>query len=128
MLSMSDFVIITIPYTNETHHLINEERFNNIKDRAYIVNVARGSIIDEKVLIRNIEQGKISGAALDVVEEEPLDKHSQLWDLPNVIITPHNSWISEMRNTRRFNLIYDNMEKYIKGGTLTNVVNLYKGY
>lgn len=128
MLSISDFVVITIPYTNETHHLINEERFNNIKDRAYIVNVARGSIIDEKALIRNIEQGKISGAALDVVEEEPLDNQSQLWELPNVIITPHNSWISEMRNTRRFNLIYDNMGKYIKGSTLTNVMDLDKGY
>lgn len=128
MLSMSDFVVITIPYTNETHHLINDERFNNIKDSVYIINVARGSIIDEKALIRNIEQGKISGAALDVVEEEPLDKHSQLWDLPNVIITPHNSWISEMKNIRRFNLIYDNMSKYVSSAELINMVNIDKGY
>jgi phosphoglycerate dehydrogenase-like enzyme len=128
MLSISDFVVITIPYTIETHHFINEDRFNNIKNGAYIVNVARGSIIDEKVLIRGLREGKISGAALDVVENEPLDRNSPLWEFPNVILTPHNSWVSEMRNHRRFNLVYDNMKNYMSGKELINVVNLVKGY
>ena len=128
MLSVCDFVVITIPYTNETHHLINEERFKNMKDGVWIINVARGSIIEEKALIRNIEEGKIGGAALDVVEKEPLDKNSPLWKFPNVIITPHNSWISEMRNTRRLHLIYDNMSNYVSGRKLINLVTLDKGY
>lgn len=128
MLSLSDIVIITIPYTRETHHLINENRFINMKKGVYIVNIARGSIIDEEALIRNIQKGNIAGAALDVVEKEPLSTDSPLWELPNVIITPHNSWVSEMRDYRRFNLIYTNMERYITKKNLINLVNLNKGY
>lgn len=128
MLSICDFVVVTIPYTKETHHLINEDRFNNMKSGACMINVARGAIIDEKTLIRNLQDGRIAGAALDVVEEEPLDKDSPLWELPNVIITPHNSWISEMRNIRRFQLIYNNMTNYANQKKLANMVNLNKGY
>lgn len=128
MLSICDFVVVTIPYTKETHHLINEDRFNNMKSGSYMINVARGSIIDENVLIRSIEDGRIAGAAIDVVEEEPLDKDNPLWELPNVIITPHNSWISEMRNIRRFQLIYDNMTNYANHKKLANMINLNKGY
>lgn len=128
MLALSDIVVITIPYTKETHHMINEDRLKSMREGVYIVNVARGSIIDEKSLIKNIQKGKVVGAALDVVEEEPLSSDSPLWELPNVIITPHNSWISELRNDRRFNLIYNNMERYAKGQGLVNLVNLNKGY
>lgn len=128
MLKLSDIVVITIPYTEETHHLINEEKFRSMKQGVYIVNIARGSIIDEKSLTDNIKNGKIAGAALDVVEKEPLDKNSLLWNSPNVIITPHNSWVSEMRNVRRFNLILDNLKRYKNGDKLVNVVNLKKGY
>lgn len=128
MLEISDVVVITIPYTKETHHLIDDEKFKRMKDASYIVNVARGSIINEKDLIKNIQAGKIHGAALDVVEEEPLHFDSPLWNLENVIITPHNSWISDMRNTRRFNMIYDNMKRYVENEKLLNVVDLNRGY
>ncbi len=128
MLSVSDIVVITIPYTNDTHHLIDDEKFKMMKDKVCIVNVARGSIMNEKDLIRNIEQGKIYGAALDVVEEEPLSSDNPLWNFQNVIITPHNSWMSEMRNTRRFNMIYNNMKNYAQDEKLINIVDINKGY
>lgn len=128
MLEISDIVVVTVPYTKETHHLIDDEKFKSMKDGAYIVNVARGSIINERDLIKNIEEGKIYGAALDVVEEEPLHLDSPLWNLENVIITPHNSWISDMRNTRRFNMIYNNMKRYIENEKLVNVVDVSRGY
>lgn len=128
MLCLCDIVVITIPYTEETHHLINRSRFENMKDGVYIINVARGYIIDEKALIDNIEMKKVAAAALDVVEEEPLREDSPLWTFDNVIITPHNSWMSEKRNYRRFNLIYDNMKKYAEGEKLFNLVSTDKGY
>lgn len=128
MLSLCDVVVLTIPYTKETHHMFNEEIFSVMKDGAYLINVSRGSIINENDLIKKLREGKIKGAALDVFEEEPLKKNNPLWELENVIITPHNSWVSEMRNIRRFNMIYENMRKYISGENLINVVNLAKGY
>ena len=128
MLKLCDMVVVTIPYTKATHHLINEDRFNTMKTGAYFINVARGSIVDEVSLIKNLKSGKLAGAALDVYEEEPLKEHSPLWELDNVILTSHNSWISEMRNERRFNLIYKNMKKYVQGEELVNVVDLKKGY
>lgn len=128
VLANSDILVITLPYTKETHNLVDESFMKNMKDESYIINVARGSIIDEKALIKNINSGKIKKAALDVFEKEPLPQNSPLWELDNVIITPHNSWTSEMKKTRKFNTIYENMEKFINGESLSNMINLKKGY
>ncbi|EOD01506.1 phosphoglycerate dehydrogenase [Caldisalinibacter kiritimatiensis] len=128
MVSLCDIIVVSIPYTSKTHHLLNEEIFKEMKNNVYIINVARGNIINERHLIKYLKNGKIKGAALDVFENEPLSPDSPLWELDNVIITPHNSWVSEMRNERRFNLIYENMKRYINGEKLLNVVNLEKGY
>jgi len=128
MLSLCDVVVVTIPYTKESHHLLNKERIGSMKEGALIVNVSRGSVIDEKELIESLVKGEIKGAALDVVEEEPLKEESPLWSLDNVIITPHNSWVSEKRNERRFHIIYKNLEKYMNKSALENVVDVKKGY
>jgi len=128
MVGLCDSIVISIPHTPKTHYLIDKELFKEMKDGVYLVNIARGSIIDEKIMIENLNNGKIKCAALDVFENEPLDESSPLWDMENVIITPHNSWISEMRNERRFNIIYENLKKYISGENLENVVDLHKGY
>lgn len=128
MLKLCDIVVITIPYTKKTHHLIDENRFNAMKDEVYFVNIARGSIIDEKALISSIRNGKIKAAALDVFEEEPLSRDNPLWDFDNVIITPHNSWVSEEMNGRRFKLILENLRKYFVNETLVNLVDLDRGY
>ena len=128
MLRLCDVVVGTIPYTKATHHLINEDRFKEMKHGSFFINVARGSIVDEVSLIKNLGNGKLAGAALDVYEEEPLKENNPLWDLNNVILTSHNSWISEMRNERRFSLIYNNMKRYAQGEKLVNVVDLKRGY
>lgn len=123
-----DFLIIAAPYTDETHHLIDESVFASMKDGTYLVNIARGSIIDEKALINNLKSGKIKKAALDVFEVEPLPEDSPLWEMDNVIISPHNSWASEMYSKRRYEIAYKNMERYINKKELVNVVDLKIGY
>ena len=128
ILGISDVVVLTIPYTEKTHHLINRERLNKMKKDAVLVNISRGSIINEEDLIDHLKQGNLLGAALDVFEEEPLKVDHPLWNMENVIVTPHNSWVSEMKDERRFQIIYKNMERYIKGEELFNIVNLKRGY
>ncbi|MBU5426295.1 phosphoglycerate dehydrogenase [Tissierella pigra] len=123
-----DFLVIATPYTEKTHHLMDESVFSHIKDGTYLINIARGSIIDEKVLIENLKSGKIKKAALDVFEVEPLPENNPLWEMENVIISPHNSWVSEMNNNKRYEIVYKNMEKYINGEKLINIVDLKRGY
>lgn len=128
MLKLCDIVVVTVPYTERTHHMIDEDRFSVMKDGVFIVNIARGSIIDERALIRNIRNGRIRAAALDVFEEEPLGQDSPLWEFDNVIITPHNSWVSEEMNERRFKLIFENLRRYSANEGLINLVDLDRGY
>lgn len=91
----SDYLSVHVPLIKETHHLLNAERFSQMKKNAVIINTARGPIIDEAALAEALAQGKIAGAALDVVEEEPISKTSPLLQMDNVIITPHSAWYSE---------------------------------
>ena len=128
MLNLSDIVVVTIPYTEDTYHMINNEMICKMKDGVYFINVARGAIADEDALIKNLRNGKMMGAALDVFENEPLPEDSPLWDMDNVIITPHNSWISEKKDDRRYEIIYENMKNYIEGKEMRNVIDLNKGY
>lgn len=111
-LKKSDIVILTLPLNSKTRHLINKKQLDNMKENAVLINVARGEIIDENELIRTLNDGKLLGVALDVFKEEPLGE-SPLWNFENVIITPHNSFVSENINTRLFDLIYKNMSKLI---------------
>lgn len=127
-LSQCDVVVCGVPYTKKTHHLINEEKLEKMKDDSILINISRGSVVDEKALCKKLKENKFLGVALDVFEEEPLSTNSPLWDFDNVYITPHNSWVSEMRNERRFQLIYNNLKKYLEGEELQNVVNISKGY
>ena len=123
-----DFVIVTVPYTDETHHMINEQVFSNMKDGVCLVNIARGSIIDEEALIKSLKNGKIKKAALDVFEVEPLPTESPLWAMRNVKISPHNSGVSEMNHNVRFKAFYENLKRYANGEKLKNIVDIDKGY
>ncbi|MGB7604029.1 MAG: phosphoglycerate dehydrogenase [Lutisporaceae bacterium] len=127
-ISQSDIIVVSIPYTKETHHLINENNLSLFKNGASLINISRGSVIDESALAEALKKGNLRGAALDVFEEEPLSKDSPLWELDNVIITPHNSWLSEMRNERRYSIIYQNLKSFINKEKLKNVVDIDKGY
>ena len=110
-LSKADIVILSIPLTEETNHFMNRERIKSLKATAIIVNISRGQILDEKALIE--ELGNIGGAVLDVFEQEPLSKNSPLWEMENVIITPHNSFIGEGNSKRLSELILRNLSKEI---------------
>ncbi len=127
-LGICDVVVCSIPYTKETHHLLDEARLDKMKDKSMLINISRGSIIDERALLNKLKEGKFLGLALDVFEEEPLSQDSPLWEYERVYITPHNSWISDMRNERRFNTIYENLKRFKNNEELLNIVNLEKGY
>lgn len=104
-----DILILTLPDTKETKHIIDKKRICTLKNSSIIVNIARGAVIDMAALAANIE--KIGGAVLDVFEEEPLNESSTLWDAENVIITPHNSFVSN-RNSERLNkVIFNNLTR-----------------
>lgn len=109
-LSQADVVVITLPLSNQTYHMFNEVMFNKMKNDSIIVNIARGALVDTNALIKALEN-KLSGAVLDVFEEEPLTD-SPLWDMKNVVITPHNSFVGDGNNQRLSDLIMKNLEKY----------------
>lgn len=110
-LKKSDIVILTLPLTEETRHLIGKDKINIMKDDSVLVNVARGGIIDEAALIDAINDKKFLGVALDVFEEEPFNE-SALWNFENIIVTPHNSFISDKVNGRLFKLIITNLSRW----------------
>lgn len=109
-LSQSDIVIITLPLTDETYHMFDEEMITAMKPGAVLVNIARGALVDTDALVRAL-QDKLGGAVLDVFEEEPLSEDSPLWDMENVIVTPHNSFVGDGNNRRMNNVILKNLEK-----------------
>ena len=109
-LSKADIVILTLPLTDETRGTVNKDMFACFKNGAVLVNIARGAVVNENDLISALENGKLGGAVLDVFENEPLQENSPLWNMENVIITPHNSFVSRKNNGRLFKLIVDNLK------------------
>ncbi|MED3552781.1 D-2-hydroxyacid dehydrogenase [Cytobacillus praedii] len=130
VLPHCDYVVVTLPYTKETHHLFGTEQFNLMKPSSFFINIGRGSIVVESELINALQDGKISGAGLDVFEKEPLDEGSPLWELDNVIITPHTSGSTEHYTKRVIEDIFiPNLKSYIQGETpAINLVDYKKGY
>lgn len=110
-LKDADIVISTLPLTQETYHLLNYEKLSLLGDNSIVINISRGQVIDEDALIKVLTKKEILGAALDVFETEPLNEQSPLWDLKNVIVTPHNSFVSDKNNERMFKLILENLQK-----------------
>ena len=95
LLAEADVVILTVPLTDKTHHLLNAQRLAVMKPGAVLVNISRGPVVDTRALEEKLKQNHLAGAVLDVFEEEPLSPDSPLWDLKNVIITPHNSFVGD---------------------------------
>jgi len=112
VLRKSDILIVTLPHTAENLHLINADKIANMKDNSVLINVSRGGVINESALIKALQEKKFLGVALDVFAEEPLPENSPLWDLENLIITPHNSFVSEKIDERLFELIVKNLHDY----------------
>lgn len=128
LLSQSDWVVITAAMTSETTGMIGEKELKAMKKSAYIINIARGPIIQGKALIKALEEGWIAGAGLDVFEEEPLPKDSPLWDMDNVIITPHHAGASTRHLNRVVELFAENLRRYQAGNDLINVVDKRMAY
>ena len=128
MLPEADFVVITMPGTDETRHLFDKSKFALMKASAVLVNIGRGSIVNEPDLIEALNSGTIAGAGLDVFEKEPLPAESPLWDLPNVIITPHHSGLSHRYMDRAITLLCENLHAYITSAPLPSLVDKTLGY
>jgi phosphoglycerate dehydrogenase-like enzyme len=121
-------VVVALPLTTITRGIINKDILDNLSKETVLINIARGEVIDEPYLVEVLKENRIKAAALDVFYQEPLPKDHPLWTLDNVIITCHNSWISEERNNRRFDLIHKNIKRHLNGDELLNTVNILKGY
>jgi len=128
LLSEADFVVLAAPETMETRHLINAARLAKMKSTAYLVNVARGSLVDEAELVAALRARRIAGAALDVAAEEPLPESSPLWTLENCFITPHLSGASDSLWERQGELLFDNLDRWFSGRELRNRVDPARGY
>ncbi len=128
MLKESDFVTVVAPETPATRHLIGAAALAAMKPTAYLINVSRGTLVDEAALVEALQAGRIAGAALDVAEREPLPPESSLWRAPNLLITPHLAASSERLWQRHAELLEDNVRRYLTGEPLRNVVNKAAGY
>lgn len=127
-LKECDHVVLTAPLTTNTRHLIDADAIAAMQPHAVLVNVARGQVIDEQALIEALKEEKIAAAALDVFEEEPLLPESPLWELPNVILSPHVAGFTPRYDERATDLFAENLRRFVAGEPLLNVVDLTRGY
>lgn len=128
MLHLSDFVVLLLPATPETCHMIGEPELRSMKRTSYLINISRGSVIEESALLRALQENWIAGAVLDVFEKEPLPPESPLWTLKNAILTPHISGNLQNYSERVMEIFSENYLRWKAGRPLLNVVDLEKGY
>lgn len=128
LLGESDFIVLAAPLTPETEDMINDATLALVKPGAWLINVARGRLIDERALLRALRDGPLGGAVLDTFRDEPLSPMSSFYDLPNVIVTPHTAWSSGRVLDRSVELFCDNLRRFATGEPLLNVVDPTAGY
>ncbi|HHV94707.1 MAG TPA: D-2-hydroxyacid dehydrogenase [Firmicutes bacterium] len=130
LLTVSDYVVIALPLTRETEKLIGERELGWMQPHAVLINVGRGPIIDEQALINALRAGRLAGAGLDVFEEEPLPPTSPLWEMPNVVITPHSGGVTPEANRRITEIFCHNLKVWLAGREteMKNIVDLEIGY
>jgi phosphoglycerate dehydrogenase-like enzyme len=128
LLGRSDFIVLAAPLTPETEDLIDARALASVKPGAWLINVARGRLVDERALLRALHEGPLGGAVLDTFREEPLSATSPFYDLPNVIVTPHTAWSSGRVLDRSVELFCDNLVRYAASEPLENLVDPAAGY
>jgi phosphoglycerate dehydrogenase-like enzyme len=128
VLPQADYVVLAAPETSETQHLMNAARIGKMKRGARLINLGRGSLLDGTALLRSLESGALSGAALDVTAVEPLPPESPLWQAPNLFITPHTSAVSDRLWQRETALLVDLLDRWFDGRELLNRVDFARGY
>src|SRR5207244_2471114 len=127
-LGQSDFVVVTAPKTPETTGMLGQAEFRAMKPTAYYICFSRGGIADDAALLLALREGWIAGAGLDAHGQEPLPPDSPFWDLPNVVITPHNAASSRAVRQRGIDIFVENLRRYLAGQPLLNVVDKRLGY
>lgn len=128
MLAKADYIVLSPPLTSKTRGMIGIEQFKQMKPTAYLINVGRGPLIDEAALIDALRARRIGGAALDVFDKEPLPPDSPLWDLDNLLITPHTAGMADNLWERHYALFSENMRRYLSGRSLLGLVDKQSGY
>jgi phosphoglycerate dehydrogenase-like enzyme len=128
LLAESDFVVLAAPLTPETQNMIDADALASMKPGAWLINIARGALVDDRALLSALRDGAIGGAVLDTFRDEPLPPSSPFYDLANVIVTPHTSWSSGRVLDRSVELFCDNLRRYAAGEALLNVVDPSAGY
>ena len=128
MLSAADYVVLAAPVTPATQHMIGREQLAKMKSDAFLINVGRGSLIDEPALIETLRKRKIGGAALDVFDQEPLPAESPFWDLDNLLIMPHTAGMTAKLWGRHYTLFSENLRRYLSGQPLLGLVDKNAGY
>ncbi|MFC5531544.1 NAD(P)-dependent oxidoreductase [Cohnella yongneupensis] len=126
-LCRCDVIVIALPLTKETRGLLNGSRLDKTKPGVVVINVSRGGIVNEADLLERLNNGHIRGAALDVFEQEPLSPEHPYWKHPNLLVTPHNSFVSDQNHSRMFDLVIRNLEAFISNGILSNQIELRGG-
>jgi phosphoglycerate dehydrogenase-like enzyme len=120
-LREADYVVAALPETPETQRLLNAEAIGAMKQGAYFVNVGRGKVVHEGALVEALKSGRLAGAALDVFEEEPLPEDSPLWELENVVVSPHSTdMVGAQINEHQVDLFCENLRRYLNGKPLIN--------
>jgi phosphoglycerate dehydrogenase-like enzyme len=128
MIAHADYVVIASPRTRETEKLFDAGRLAKLKPEACLINISRGALIDEVALADSLRNRQIAGAALDVFSEEPLRSDSPLWDLENLLITPHTAAVTDKLWQRHYALVQENLRRYLAGEPLLGLVDKEKGY
>ena len=123
MLSEADFVVIIVPLNDETRGMMGRQEIAAMKKGSVLINIARGAIVDEPALIEALQSGHLAGLAADVFSREPLPPESPLWDMPNVIISPHSASTADTENAKLTEIFLDNLERFLAGKPMRNLLN-----
>ncbi len=127
-MSLSDIVVVILPLTSETFGLFNRTLINQMKTGSYLINVARGAVVDEMALVEALKTGKIRAAALDVFAQEPLPESSPFWEMGNVVLTPHIAGRSPHYVARTFDIFMKNLKVYPDFSQMLNHIDISRGY
>lgn len=129
LLAESEYVVVTVPYTPDTHGMIGAREFAQMKPGAFVVGISRGGIVDEAALAQALRTSKLAGAAMDVCVEEPLPATSELWGLDNLLITPHSAGGTQLERQRLFEIFHENLDRFLQRRfPLRNQIDKRRGF
>jgi phosphoglycerate dehydrogenase-like enzyme len=128
VLPRAEYLVLVTPHTGETEQLIGARELALLPQGAILINIARGAVVDEPALVQALQSGHVGGAALDVFAEEPLPEDSPLWDMDNVLVSPHSGSTSDRENGKLTDLFCENLTRFLAGEPLRNVLDTEKLY